>query len=80
MQEYNVCTIADEDIFRRQCKAIEKNIKPLKKEELLTDVDGTLIQKYYYGDSVIIVFCDVEADGVYVKSDIELKTFFRKAV
>lgn len=39
MHEYTICTVADEEIYRKQCKAIEKrfNIKP---ENVLEDVDG----------------------------------------
>ncbi|MBT9811183.1 hypothetical protein GPL26_16270 [Enterocloster citroniae] len=76
MYEYYICDTADDEIFRKQCVAIEKNIAPLKKEKLLEDVDGSLIQIYGYMGSKIKVYCDHFIDEVCVKSEIELKHFF----
>lgn len=76
MFEYYICNVTDDDIFKRQCAAIEKNITPLKKEKLLEDVDGTLIQIYDYAGNRIEVCSDHVTDEVYVKSEIELKQFF----
>lgn len=76
MFEYNICDMADDEIFRKQCVAIEKNIIPLKKEKLLEDVDGTLIQIYDYDGNKIKVCSDHFTNEVYVESEIELKQFF----
>lgn len=79
MFEYYICNMADDDIFRKQCVAIERNIAPLSKEKLLKDVDGTLIQIYDYAGNTIEVCSDHSTDEVYVKSEIELKQFFDTA-
>lgn len=76
MFEYWICNIADDEIFKKQCTAIEKNIVPLQKEKILEDVDGSLIQKYTYHEKNIIVYSDHFMNEVYVKSELELKQFF----
>lgn len=78
MFEYYICNTADDEIFRKQCTAIEKNVAPLKKELLLEDVDGTLIQRYDSGGREIKVCSDHFAQEVYVRSDVELNQFFRQ--
>ena len=76
MHEYTICTVADEEIYRKQCQAIEKrfNIKP---ENVLEDVDGSLISVYHYDDKEILVINDEDTGIVQVKSEIELKQFFK---
>lgn len=76
MHEYTICTVADEEIYKIQCKAIEKrfNIKP---EKVLEDVDGTSISVYRYDDKEILVINDEYTGIVQVKSEIELKQFFK---
>lgn len=78
MFEYYICNMADDELFKRQCAAIEKKVAPLKKEPLLEDVDGTLIQRYDSGGREIKVCSDHFEPGVYIESDIELKQFFRQ--
>lgn len=76
MFEYYICNAADNEIFQKQCAAIEKNIAPLSKEKLLEDVDGTLIQIYDYTGDTIKVYSDHFINEVYIKSEIELTQFF----
>lgn len=76
MFEYYICNAADDEIFQKQCAAIEKNIAPLSKEKLLEDVDGTLIQIYDYAGAIIKVYSDHFINEVYIKSEIELTQFF----
>lgn len=73
---YTICTVADQNIYDRQCKAIENrlNIKPSEK---LTDVDGSDIRIYYYNGKKIKIINDITENGVYVYSEIELRQFFR---
>lgn len=78
MFEYLICNMADDEIFKKQCDAIEKHITPLKKEKLLEDVDGTLIQAYEYVGQKIRVYSDHYIDDVHVQSEVELKQFFPK--
>lgn len=78
MYDYNICTVADEELFYRQCTAIEKAIPFLTKEELLEDVDGSLIQKYTHPEGIIKVRNDMQVDALYVTSDFDLLPFFDK--
>lgn len=48
MFNYDICTVPNEELFLKQCEALEKNIKGLNKEKLLVDVDNSKIQIYYY--------------------------------
>lgn len=74
--DYNICNQADEDIFEKQCKALERNIPNIVKSELLIDVDETQIQKYKINNSEIIVYNDYNIDAIYIKSDVELEQYF----
>ncbi len=75
--DYNICTEPDEDIFKKQCAALEKHIPELKKEPLMTDVDNTKIQMYYKDGKKIKVKNDYMVGAVYIKSEIELTQFFK---
>ena len=76
MFEYSICNQADENIFHKQCSALEKNIPNLTKKDLLEDVDGSLIQLYSLHDKRVSVHNSVYIGAVYVESDIDLTTFF----
>lgn len=76
MYEYNICNQANEDIFAKQCLALEKKINNLEKLELLTDVDGSKIQSYRLENKNIKVFNSNDVDAVYIKSEIELTKYF----
>lgn len=76
MHEYTICTVADEEIYKKQCKAIEKRFN-LKPEKILEDVDGSLISVYRYHDKEILVINDEDTGIVQVKSEIELKQFIK---
>lgn len=76
MFEYQICNMADDEIFRKQCAAIEKNVTPLQKKKLLIDVDESLIQHYDYHGKDITVYSDHYINEVCVKSEVELKQFF----
>lgn len=78
MFEYWICNAADDEIFQKQCEAIEKNITSLVKEKRLEDVDGSIIQRYDYFGKEILVYNDHFMNEVYVKSEIDLEPFFRK--
>lgn len=78
MFEYMICNVADDEIFEKQCLAIEKTIYPLKKEKLLDDVDGTLIQRYSHQGKEIKVCSDHFSDEVYIKSEENLEPYFEK--
>ena len=75
---YSVCNMPDEDVFFRQCAALEKNIPGLKKEKALEDVDGSLIQPYRLNGKKIVVKNSYYTGDVHVESEIDLKPFFVK--
>lgn len=76
MFEYTICNQADENIFHKQCSALEKNIPNLIKTDILEDVDGSLTQLYSLGDKRVSVHNSKYIDAVYVESDIDLRPFF----
>ena len=76
MFEYSICNAFDDNIFMQQCVALEKTIKSLEKKELIEDVDGSKIQQYLYDSKKITVYNSYLENEVYVKSDIELESFF----
>lgn len=77
MYEYLICNQPDEDIFFRQCKALEKHIPNLKKCRLLQDVDNSYIQVYEIDGQEVTVHNSYYIGGVFVKSEIELTQFFK---
>ena len=76
MFEYSICNQADEEIFVKQCSALEKHIPGLVKKDLSTDVDNSKVQEYTLGDAEITVHNDYYINEVVVKSEIELEHFF----
>ena len=56
MYHYSICTIADEVIFQKQCRALETHLPHLVKDELLEDVDGSLMQRYWLDGKMIRVY------------------------
>jgi len=78
MFSYNICTVADKEVFKKQRAALEKHIPNLKKEQLLEDVDGSETQIYYLNDKKITVHNSYYIDAVYVDSEIYLTCFFQK--
>ena len=77
MYRYMICTCANEDVFYRQCKALELHIRRLKKELFLIDVDWSLIQEYSLDGKQIIVHNSRYLDEVFIESEIELEQFFK---
>lgn len=80
LYSYTTSLTADNNEFKKVCSDIEKNIPGIKKDKLLTDVDGSAIQKYKSGSKEITVQNDYEIDAVYVDSDIDLKGVVKSLV
>ncbi|MGV8153419.1 MAG: hypothetical protein ACLKAO_03825 [Alkaliphilus sp.] len=76
MYKYNICNQADEEIFFKQCMAIEKNIAKLTKHDLITDVDESMIQKYILKGKKIAVYNDYYVGAVYIKSEVDIAPYF----
>ena len=77
MYHYSICTIADEVIFQKQCSALETHLPHLVKDELLEDVDGSLMQRYWLDGKTITVHNSNYIDAIYVDSEVELESYFR---
>lgn len=75
---YNINANANEKDFLICCKLIENSLPGIKKEELLMDVDGSLIQIYYYSGKEIAVYDDYYVDAVYVDSNVDLEKIIGK--
>lgn len=78
MFDYTICNCADRALFEKQCRAIERNIISLQKDNLLEDVDGTLVQKYQHQKGSIMVKNDQQVDALYVQSDFDLSPYFQQ--
>lgn len=74
-----VCNQPDEDLFQKQCAAIEKHIPNLKKDSLLEDVDGSSYQKYHHEKGDITVSNDYYVGCLYVDADFDLLPYFKKS-
>ena len=72
MFRYIVSNEPSRKIFKSTCSLIESKISGLKKERLLVDVDGSLVQVYIHNDGKIIVYDDYDFYEVFVKSEIDL--------
>lgn len=80
MFSYTVSKEADNLAFKNACIDLEKSVKISKKDKLLIDVDGTLIQIYNADGKKIKVVNDYEVDAVYIDSDIDLKDIVKSLV
>ena len=77
MFRYSICSEADEDIFIRQCNALEKNISNIIKKEKITDVDDSVMHIYNLDDKKITVCNSYYLNEVYVESEVDLKPYFK---
>lgn len=76
MYHYSICNVADEVIFQKQCRALETHLPHLVKGELLEDVDGSLMQRYWLGGKMIRVYNSNDVHSVYIDSEVELEPYF----
>ncbi len=77
MFHYTISNMPDEEIFNKQCLALEKNVPSLIKKNLLEDVDGSLTQIYEKGGNKIIVHNSEYVGALYIDSEIELEQFLK---
>ena len=75
--EHIICSPPNRELFYKQCAAIEKHIPNLRKESMLEDVDGSLIQSYYLENEQILVIND-EDFGLVVNTNIDIEPYFKK--
>jgi hypothetical protein len=76
MIKYCICNQVDDEIFKKQCKALEDRIPTLKKDDLLLDVDGSETQIYKLNDEKVLVHNSYYLDEVYVESEVDLTKYF----
>lgn len=74
--EYMICNTADEELYEKQCAAIEKYIPGIEKQKELIDVDGSRIQHYSYNGEEIIVINSLYENELIVKSTEDIKCYF----
>lgn len=74
---YAICNQYDEEIFKKQCKALEMKVPGIVKKDMLHDVDDSKTQIYHLNQAVIYVHNSHYLDEVYVESDIDLLQFFK---
>ena len=72
MYDYNIFPSYDIEKFKTACKKIENFVPDLQKEQILIDVDSTVIQIYHKENFKIKVTCDIFVDAVWVESETEL--------
>ena len=79
---YTIALTTDAEKFYEVCDHIETNLGliGIKKEALLEDVDGTLIQGYDFLNQKIKVLNDYEVDAVYVDSEVDLSTILKNYI
>lgn len=63
---------ANNRIFKKTCKKIERKLEGLEEEELIRNVEFSRIQIYHYEGMKIAVFNDFTVDAVYVCSDVDI--------
>lgn len=74
--EYIICNVANEEIFWKQCKALEKYIPNLIKLQLLHDVDDSKVQIYQLNGQELSVHNSYYLNSVYIKSKFDIDSFF----
>ncbi len=79
MFDYNINKTASNLEFKNACAKIERHFPDCKKDALLVDVDGSLIQVYRKDNDKITVFNDYEVDAVYIESEIDMNEIFKDA-
>ena len=77
MYKYSICNMPDEEIYKKQCVALEKHIPGLKKGNELTDVDYSKVQEYFLDGKRITVHNSFYIGAVYIKSEVELAQLFK---
>lgn len=76
MFSYQICNRPDDNIFARQCAALEKRIPGLSKREILHDVDGSKFQGYEKNGQTITVKKDVAVGTIEIDSEFDIDPFF----
>lgn len=76
MFEYSICNLPDEEIFKKQCAALEKNVPGITKIYVLDDIDGSTSAFYRKDGKKITIRNSYYIGAVFIESEIELSQFF----
>ena len=76
MYSYTLAMEIDNQVFLAACKKIEKSFPSARKEKILIDVDGSLLQDYYINGKRIRVQNDCDVYAVYVDSEVDSNAIF----
>ena len=75
--EYLICNVADQEIFEKQCAALEKHIPGLtKKSTYLDPLDQSIYQTYLLNNQEIQVVNSYYLDHVIIQSNVNIKPYF----
>ena len=77
MFDYTIYPDNSPERFLDTCQMIETELKQVKKQEILIDVDGSTYQEYTYNAEKITVFDDYEVGAVYIVSSMNLDFLFK---
>lgn len=75
---YGIYDNPDEELFKKQCAALEKNIPNLRRAQLLEDADGSSYQHYKHPLGEVVVSNDYAFGDLYVESDFDLEPYFEQ--
>jgi hypothetical protein len=73
MFEYEVCSIADNDLYKK-CIDKFKNIPEFRLIKELEDVDGSLIANFDYQGSSVSIINDARTNMLYVRAEKEIES------
>ena len=73
---YTISMTVDERKFVEACEIISSHCPGYKKDPVLIDVDGSELQRFRKGDSIIEVNNDCDVYALYIDSDIDLSEHF----
>lgn len=59
--------------FRKACTKLENAYSEVKKDDLLVDVDGSLIQVYSLHEKEIVIYDDYDFGYVFALSDYDIR-------
>lgn len=76
MYQYEICNVFDENIFDKQCAALEKNINGIRKISSLEDVDGSQIAFYELQNGKQLNIENNVLFGVIINSDFPIEKYF----
>lgn len=75
--DYNIFPQNSNDVFNDVCKLLSQKLTGFKKQEMLVDVDGSMVQTFKKGNAEVDVYDDYAIGAIYVKSNINLSSYLK---